>query len=321
MGAVAAGKLSLRYTVACISDSYYVQDVSYCHITRSKPAGFFGAVKSEKQFLTLHATNDAQFLFRFKPVAGVAAVDIARLKARLDESLAVIQDLAKKKKQQQQQHQQQQQQQHLQQSTVHHRASLPHLPPHSATPVPGASSLHGPQRALPLATVHRRIESALVFAPAPPLPRCTCVCACHCMPTFIPFIHLSPTSNTFPHLFPASSSGTCKLLHLRAPVLVADRTLTATEAPLITIQQAIALALQNQQQEASKPRATSLPTLPAVKSSLQAKEHVQSSGPFVAGGATGPSSKLAGGGMAALMTQEQQAREGELVVRMIKYED
>lgn len=157
-----------------------LQDISYGHITRSKPAGFF---KSEKQYLTLHATNEVQFSFRFKHVGGVAAVDVARLKSRLDESLAVIQDWAQKKKKQQQQ----------QQSAANHRTNLPSLPSQCATPIPGASSLRGPQHLPPTGTAHRRVESALVFAPAPPLPRCSCVCACHCMPYPISLVQLPPT--------------------------------------------------------------------------------------------------------------------------------
>jgi hypothetical protein len=113
--------------------------------------------------------------------------------------------------------------------------------------------------------------------------------------------------------FPTCTAGTCKLLNLLAPVLVADRSPSAAEAPFLTIQQAIALALQNQQHEASKPRATSLPHVPAIKSLHLVQEHSHSSVHFAGGGADGLSSKLAGGGMAALMTQEQKTREGELV--------
>jgi hypothetical protein len=180
-----------------VSTHMSLQDVAYGHITRSKPSGFFGVVKSEKQYLTLHASNQLQFSFRFSPVAGVAAVDVARLKTRLDESLAVIQDLSKRSQQQR--------------SDSHHRASLPPLPSQTATPVPYTSSLHGPPHPMPLANSQRRVESALVFAPALPLPRCTCICACHCMQPPIsptaPRQHLiSPPSS--PRQVPASYS-TC----------------------------------------------------------------------------------------------------------------
>jgi hypothetical protein len=85
----------------------------------------------------------------------------------------------------------------------------------------------------------------------------------------------------------------------------------------MTIQQAIDLALQNQRQESLKPRATSLPPVPA----HYAREHVQPSAPSAAIGAEGLNRKVAGGGMAALMIEEQKAREGEFVkaVRMFKF--
>jgi hypothetical protein len=163
VGAGATGTPPLHITAAFAFD--VIQDVSYGHITRHKASGFF---RSEKQFLTLHATNDAQFSFRFKPVAGVAAVDVARLKARLDEALAKIQDSVAKKQQQQ--------------SALHHRISLPPLPSQSLTPAPGPSSTLPPQHALPLAPAPSRVQYSLVFAPVRPLPRCNCACACHCIP-------------------------------------------------------------------------------------------------------------------------------------------
>jgi hypothetical protein len=74
----------------------------------------------------------------------------------------------------------------------------------------------------------------------------------------------------------------------------------------LTIQQAIALAAQHQRLEASKPRSISLTV-----------EYQQPSFQSQTAGAQGFASRVAGGGMAALMMEQQKAREGDVVAAAI----
>jgi hypothetical protein len=68
--------------------------------------------------------------------------------------------------------------------------------------------------------------------------------------------------------------------------------------------------MQNQRLDASKPRSNSAPHN-AHAAYPQAREMKQSSVHSQALAAEGFGSKIAGGGMAALMVQEQKAREGD----------
>jgi hypothetical protein len=74
----------------------------------------------------------------------------------------------------------------------------------------------------------------------------------------------------------------------------------------LTIQQAIALAAHNQRLDASKPRSVSVSV-----------EYQQPSFQSQTAAAQGFASRVAGGGMAALMMEQQKAREGDSVVAAI----
>lgn len=241
-----------------------LHEVSYGQILKRKTSLF----SSEKEFLSLHTKSQVQFSFRFKPVGGVAPVQLQRIKHRLDEALAAIQDAASKPKPQPVQ---------LQHTSADRRTSLPPLPTQSHTPAPAPSSSTRTPPHTPLissSAFAARIESTLVYAPAAPLPRCNCFCACHC---------------------------TCKFLNLRAPVLVVAPPPPAADSPILTIQQAIALAAHNQRLDASKPRSVSVSV-----------EYQQPSFQSQTAAAQGFASRVAGGGMAALMMEQQKAREGDL---------
>lgn len=290
-----------------------LHEVSYGQILKKKTSLF----SSEKEFLTLHTKSQVQFSFRFKPVGSVAPVNLQRIKHRLDEALAIIQDAALKPKPPPVQ---------LQHTSADRRTSLPPLPTQSHTPAPAPSSSarmtsHAPS--ISSSAFAARVESSLVYAPAAPLHRCNCFCACHCTappPTTtttklksrnpgLLLLHPNPSNLHTPSLLPTRhhlTSGTCKFLHLRAPVLVVAPPPPAADAPILSIQQAIALAAQNQRLEASKPRSISM-TVDYQQSSFQSQTAA----------AQGFASRVAGGGMAALMMEQQKAREGNVVAAAI----
>jgi hypothetical protein len=302
---------SVSLATSSLAWALSLHDVSYAQITKEKHI-----FTSEKEFLIIHTKNNLHFSFRFKNIGSAVPVDVNRVKNKLDEALAAVQAKLS---------------QHSQ-ANMNRRVSLPNLvsntsksdhsaqsefdaehkihPAHlnciSSTPVPSSSLVHLPRlhsshSAPPIVPTH--VESSLVCAPALPLPRCLCVCACHCMMSlfFMKNIVLSSLMSIFhpsdvlfsPALFP----GTCKFHQLRMPVLVFARASSASLTPFLTIQQAIALTLQNQQQQ----------HLDSRSNPQRRDSHHQSA-------AVAPmemSSAVGGGGIAALMKQEQKAWEGD----------